>query len=135
LAYHKQDIERIAKQYHLRLESRIGEVSAGELLEGAAHSRGEGDWRDSLHGGCLSIFFQSTLDRMPAFLKVFTETAAEFGITTSEICVYIQPMVQNHACHMELLIPCKPGQMKHLRQLERQATIRLMESGAFFSRP
>jgi FAD/FMN-containing dehydrogenase len=135
LAYHKQDIERIAKQYHLRLEPRIGRVSAGELLEGAAHSRGEGDWRDSLHGGCLSIFFQSTLDRMPAFLQVFTETAAEFGITTSEICVYIQPMVQNHACHMELLIPCKPGQMKHLRQLERQATIRLMESGAFFSRP
>jgi glycolate oxidase len=135
LAYHKQDIERIAKQCHLRLEPRIGQVSAGELLEGAAHSCGEGDWRDSLHGGCLSIFFQSTLDRMPAFLKVFTETAAEFGFATSETGVYIQPMVQNHACHVELLIPCKPGQMEHLRQLERQATIRLMESGAFFSRP
>jgi FAD/FMN-containing dehydrogenase len=52
LAYHKQELERIAKQYHLRLEPRIGKVSAAELLEGAAHSRGEVDWRDSLHGGC-----------------------------------------------------------------------------------
>jgi glycolate oxidase len=43
--------------------------------------------------------------------------------------------VQNHACHMELMIPCEPAQAEHLRQLERQVIIRLMESGAFFSRP
>jgi len=59
----------------------------------------------------------------------------EFGIATSEIGVYIQPMVQNHACHMELLIPCEPGQSERFLQLEWQATLRLMESGAFFSRP
>jgi FAD/FMN-containing dehydrogenase len=135
LAYQKQDIERIAEQNHLRLEPRIGEITAAKLLEVATHSHGETGWRDSLNGDCLSIFFQSTLDRTPAFLKVFTEMAAEFGITTSEISVYIQPMVQNHACHMELLISSKQSQMEQLHQLERQATIRLMESGAFFSRP
>jgi FAD/FMN-containing dehydrogenase len=135
LAYHKWDIERIAQQNRLKLEPYIGKLSAKDLLEKATHPGGEKSWHNSLRGGCFSIFFQSTLDRMPAFLKVFTETATEFGIPASEIGVYIQPMVQNHACHMELLIPCEPGQAKHLSRLERQATIQLMESGAFFSRP
>ena len=138
LAYHKQDIERIAQKTNLRLEPRLGKLSAMELLDKATHPCGETDWRDTLRGGCLSIFFQSTLDRMPALRQVFTETAAEFGIAESEIGIYIQPMVQNHACHMELMIPFEPGaweQVERLRRLERQAVIRLMESGAFFSRP
>jgi FAD/FMN-containing dehydrogenase len=135
LSYHKADIERIAQQNRLTLEPFIGEIAAASLLEAATRSSSETDWRDSLYGSCFSIFFQSTLDRMPGFLSMFTETAAAFGISPSEIGTYIQPMVQNHACHIELLIPCKPGQMEDLRQLERKATIRLMESGAFFSRP
>jgi len=138
LVYHKQDIEWIAHQNNLQLKLQIGKLSATALLDKATHSCGETDWRDSLRGGCLSIFFQSTLDRMPTLLKVFIETASEFDISESEIGVYIQPMVQNHACHMELMIPFELGSaelMDRLRQLERQATIRLMKSGAFFSRP
>ena len=73
LAFHKQDIERIARQCNLRLEPRIGQLAAAELLDRATRPCGEADWRDTLRGGCLSIFFQSTLDRMPALLKVFTE--------------------------------------------------------------
>jgi len=135
LAYHKQDIERIVQQNKLKLEPSIGKVSAADLLDRATHPYSGTDWRDTLRGGCFSIFFQSTLDCMPAFLKVFSEIAAKFGIAVPEIGIYIQPMVQNHACHMELLIPCKLEQLERLRQLEKQATIRLMESGAFFSRP
>jgi FAD/FMN-containing dehydrogenase len=138
LAYHKQDIERIAHQSNLRLEAQIGRLEAAELFNKATHPCGETDWRDAPLGGCLSIFFQSTLDRMPALLKAFTETAAGSGIVEAEMGVYIQPMVQNHVCHMELMIPYHPGsseQANRLRQLERQATIRLMDSGAFFSRP
>jgi FAD/FMN-containing dehydrogenase len=138
LAYHKQDIERIARQSNLNLEPVIGKLSAAKLLTKATHACGDVDWRDLLRGGCLSIFFQSTLNRMPSLLDVFRETAAEFGITDAEIGVHIQPMVQNHACHMELMVPFEPSssqQVEHLRQLERKATIRLMEVGAFFSRP
>jgi FAD/FMN-containing dehydrogenase len=138
LNYHKNDIERIARQSNLRLEPVIGHLAADKLLDQATHSCGERDWRDSLRGGCLSILFQSTLNRMPYFLDVFTETAREFGIEDSEIGIYIQPMVQNHACHMEWMIPWEPDSFKQVEQLlnlEREATIRLMEAGAFFSRP
>ncbi|MFW9992530.1 MAG: FAD-binding oxidoreductase [Candidatus Odinarchaeota archaeon] len=138
LAYHKQDIERIADQNGLRLEPVIGELSAAKLFNRATQSYGEKDWRTVLRGGCLSIIFQSTLNRIPVLLEAFTETAAEFDIDDSEIGVYIQPIVQNHTCHIELMIPIDPSssqQVDRLLQLERQATIRLIESGAFFSRP
>jgi FAD/FMN-containing dehydrogenase len=138
LAYHRQDIERIASKNNLRLEQRIGKLTGGELLDKATHPCGETDWRDSLRGGCLSLFFQSTLNRMPSLMQVFTDVAVEFGISASEIGVYIQPMVQNHVCYMELMIPFNPDsseQVENLHQLERQATVCLMEAGAFFSRP
>ena len=138
LAYHKLDIERIAQQNSLRLEPRIGALLATELFDKAAHPCRENDWRDTLRGACLSIFFQSTLNRMPALLKVFMETVAGFGIPQWDIGVYIQSMVQNHVCHMELMIPFEPGsaeQVERLRQFERQATVCLLEAGAFFSRP
>ncbi len=138
LAYHKQDIGQIAHSANLQLESQIGKLSAAELLAKATRTCGPTDWRNALSGACLSIFFQSTLDRMPALLKVFLETAAGFGIQKSDVGVYIQPMVQNHACHMELMIPVDPDsaeKLERLTQLERQATVRLMEAGAFFSRP
>jgi FAD/FMN-containing dehydrogenase len=138
LAYHKQDIQDIARQNKLRLDTQIGRLSASALSQKATHPCGEEDWRDSLLGGCLSIFFQSKLDLMPGLLEVFTKIAAEFGIHEDEIGAYIQPLVQNHVCHMELILPYKIGDpqlVDRLRHLEHQATQGLMAEGAFFSRP
>ena len=60
-------------------------------------------------GSSLSIFFLSTLDRMPALRKVFDGYGPEFGIHEAEIGIYIQPIVQNHACQMEFMIPFDPN--------------------------
>ena len=138
LAYHKQDIEYIANRNDLQLESVIGNLSAVELLDKATQTSGDKDWRNKLRGCCLSIIFQTTLDRTPDLLEVFIGIAADFDVNETVIGVYIQPMVQNHLCHVEFIIPVDPHsslQVEHLQQLERQAVIRLMELGAFFSRP
>lgn len=138
LAYHKDDIGRLAKQNNVLLETAIGELSGGELRKQATQTCGRIDWRDSLHGGCLSIFFQSTLDRAPMFLRTFKAVANEYAMEEKSIGVYIQPMVQNHFCHIELLLPLELNSytiVGRMRQFERTATIALMENGAFFSRP
>jgi FAD/FMN-containing dehydrogenase len=47
-------------------------------------------------------------------------------------------VVQNHACHVELLVPFdakRPGAVERMRQLERDAVRHLAAAGAFFSRP
>jgi len=138
LAYHLQEIGLFAAKFHLRLEERIGTVSADELFARATQPCGEIDWRDTLRGNNLSIFFLSTLDRTPTFRKVFVNTALEFGIPEAEIGTYLQPVVQNHACQMEFILPFDPSseeEIVRVKQFERQAVIRLMEAGAFFSRP
>jgi len=66
------------------------------------------------------------------------DTAQGFGISEDEIGIYIQPVVQNHACYMEFILPfcsSSTSELERLKQFERKAVIRLMEAGAFFSRP
>jgi FAD/FMN-containing dehydrogenase len=138
LAFHLQDIGRLARQCDLRLEAGLGRVAAGDLLARATQPCGELDWRHTLRGHCLSIFFLTTLDRAPEFGRAFLDVAADLGIATPGVGVYVQPVVQNHGCHVEFLVPFDPGspqQVERMRQLEGQAVVRLMEAGAFFSRP
>jgi FAD/FMN-containing dehydrogenase len=138
LNYHFAEISVFAREFNLRLEEKSGSIAAIELFNKATQSCGEIDWRDRLRGNSLSIFFLSTLDRMPALRKVMLETALEYDIREPEIGNYIQPIVQNHACQSEFILPFNPSnevEIERMKQVERQAVIRLMKAGAFFSRP
>jgi hypothetical protein len=138
LKYHLLDIGAFARKHSLCLEEWIGTTSATALFDRATTPCGEIDWRDTLRGSSLSIFFLSTLDRMPSFRKTFLESALEFGIPEAEIGIYIQPIVQNHACQMEFILPLDPRsdtEIDCMKQFERQVVLRLMEVGSFFSRP
>jgi hypothetical protein len=138
LAYHLHDIGSFAQQFNLHLVEQVGCVAATDLLAKATQPCGEIDWRDGLHGNSLSIFFLSTLDRMPALSKIFMDIGKESGIPQSEIGTYIQPIHQNHACQMEFILPFNPlseAEFGCMKRFERQAVVRLMEAGAFFSRP
>jgi FAD/FMN-containing dehydrogenase len=138
LQYHLHDIGEFARQFDLDFEEQIGTVAAGDLLTKATQPCGEIDWRDTLRGSSLSIFFISTLDRMPTFCRIFADTALEYGFSIADIGTYLQPIVQNHACHVEFILPFDPrseAELDRMKQFERQAVIRLMQAGAFFSRP
>jgi hypothetical protein len=138
LEFHLQDIDVFARESDLRLEEQVGPISAADLFTRATQPCGEIDWRDRLRGSSLSLFFLSTLDRMPAFRKIFVDTALGFGFSQADIGTYLQPIVQNHACQVEFMLPFDPGaaaEIDRMRQFERQAVIRLIEAGAFFSRP
>jgi FAD/FMN-containing dehydrogenase len=89
-------------------------------------------------GDCLSIFFLTTLDRTPSLVKVFLDAAKRHDLDVSDIGVYIQPVVQNHSCHVEFMVPfdrAGKGQTDRMRALEREAVAGLIGAGAFFSRP
>lgn len=138
LAFHLQEIRQFAGNNHLKLEDQIGEVSAEELFTRATRPCGELDWRDSLKGSSHSIFFISTLDRTPDFIDTFTKLTQEFDLPISDFGVYIQPTNQNHACHIEFILPFDPGSNSKIglmKEFEKKAVIQLMDAGAFFSRP
>ena len=59
-------------------------------------------------------------------------------MTTSASAVYVQPTVQNHSCHVELMIPFdprKPAEVAAMKEIENEAVDKLAGAGAFFSRP
>ena len=138
IEYQQKDIESIADRNDLRMTTSLGKIAAKTLLDIATQPCGEVDWRHRLKGHCLSLFFLTTLDRAPGFVDIYMELARHHGIEEKSVGCYIQPVVQNHACHVELMCPfdpSAPSEIELVRKLEKEAVVRLIEGGAFFSRP
>ncbi|HQP29848.1 MAG TPA: FAD-binding oxidoreductase [Deltaproteobacteria bacterium] len=138
VAYQTRDIGRIAADSQLSLHESLGAVGAADVLAAATSPTADGDWRHRWRGQCLSIFFQTTLDRTPRFIRLLPQIFKDCGVAEAPVGLYIQPLVQNHFCHMELLFPYDPGDglaVKDMQTLEREAVAQLMAAGAFFSRP
>jgi len=136
--YQTRDIEQIARKNGLDPVPALGRVSARKLLETAATPGAEVDWRHQHSGHCLSIFFLTTLDRAPGLVGLFADLARREGLGEERIGCYVQPVVQNHACHVELLAPFdpeQPAEVDCMRELERNSAAKLAAAGAFFSRP
>jgi hypothetical protein len=136
--YQRKDIESIANKNKLSMTTFQGKIAAKALLDIATRPCGEIDWRHRLRGHCLSLFFLTTLDRAPGLVDTFMDLAGNHGIEKESIGLYIQPVVQNHACHVELMCPFEPGvpsDVELMRRLEKESVMRLAVAGAFFSRP
>jgi FAD/FMN-containing dehydrogenase len=138
LEYQLEDIGGILVKHKLSLDTSQGAIEAKTMLDMATSTSGETDWRHRLKGHCLSLFFLTTLDRAPGLIDAFTDLAAVHSIERESIGIYLQPMVQNHACHVEVMCPFDPesaAQVELMRKLEGEAVRKLAERGAFFSRP
>jgi FAD/FMN-containing dehydrogenase len=136
--YQSNDIRGIAEQSGLTLAPDLGAISAEGLLKASANPCENGDWRRALRGHCLSIFFLTTLDRIPNFCRIFSDSAKTHSLDEECIGCYVQPVVQNHACYMEFMIPFAGGdqdEFSRLRAFERETVRALADAGAFFSRP
>ena len=138
LDYQKADITAMACQNGLDLVNRLGEITAPALLKTTTSECGFQDWRHGLKGHCLSVFFLSTLDQAPKHIQTFCKAMNLAGMDETLGGVYIQPVVQNHACHFEFMVPFDPACEKEvaaMQSLERDLCQTLARTGAFFSRP
>jgi FAD/FMN-containing dehydrogenase len=136
--YQRKDIESIASKNKLGMTTFQGKISAEALLDMVTRPCGEIDWRHRLKGHCLSLFFLTTLDRAPRLIDTFVDLAVKHALEKESIGLYIQSVIQNHACHVELMCPFNPevkSDVELMRQLEKESVVRLTEDGAFFSRP
>ena len=138
VAYQYEDIGEIALRHGLTLSTALGELSAEGLLRAAIRPCGEHDWRHATRGHCLRIFFLTTLDRSPGFINTVRALCRRYQIPGEGLATYIQPIVQNHACHIEFMLPFRPDDSAEtdlVRRFEHDAVHSLAEQGAFFSRP
>lgn len=136
--YQTNDINKIAVKHNLKMKQAIGKISAKNLFVKATNVCGEKDWRHSLKGHCLSIFFLTTLDRTPIYIDMMKQVAAKYKLGEKDFGTYIQPVVQNHSCHVEFMIPYNPSfpsEVNDMKRIEKEAVDKFISNQAFFSRP
>jgi FAD/FMN-containing dehydrogenase len=136
--FQKKDITDIAQRFGLQLMPAIPGAGAGEVLEALLNPSREPYWKLGYKGGCQDIFFLTTLNRTPEFVRTMYSVAEDYGYPISEIGVYIQPVHQGANCHCEFSLPFDPGdpgEAIKFRDLFTRASEELSKQGAFFSRP
>jgi hypothetical protein len=77
-------------------------------------------------------------DQLPELMRVMYNAAGELGYPTSDIGIYLQPIVQGTNCHCEFNLFYNgenPSDNVRVRELSARAIRNLMAKGAFFSRP
>ena len=136
--FQERDIADIAQQFALRLVSAIPGVSEREVLEVLLRPSNEPYWKLRYKGGCQEIFFVTTINRTPEFINTMYSVSQAWRYPTSDIGIYIQPVMLGEACHCEFLLPYDPRvprEVSRIQGLLTQASAALMRQGAFFSRP
>jgi hypothetical protein len=134
----EKDITDIAQQFGLRLMSSVPGASSGQVLEAILSPSKEPYWKLGYKGGCQDIFFLTTLNRTPEFVRTMYSVAEAQGYPTSDIGIYIQPVHQGVSCHCEFSLPYDRSsqiEVTKMQGLFAEASEQLLKEGAFFSRP
>ena len=133
-----EDMMDIAQRLGVEPVRAIGRVSANELLKLSQKPCKEPYWKLCYKGAFDDIFFITIYDKLPGLIKTMYDMAEEAGYPTSDIGVYLQPIVQGTNCHCEFNLfydPENPSEADRVKKLTTSAIKNLIDKGAFFSRP
>jgi FAD/FMN-containing dehydrogenase len=116
-----------------RVETAVyGSYDGEAAADGAAH------WKLRAKGAVRDIFFHTPLDKASGFLALTLEQAAAQRYPAGDLGVYLQPQHQGVAYHCEFSLPFTPDDTREAgaaRALYSAASRRLIDAGAYFSRP
>ena len=141
VAFEEKAIREIADQYQCSVKTGLAAVpDANVRMESMLTSPWEGEvyWKDRYRGACLELVFESGLDKIPEYWRLFIRTAGEFGIDSKMLGLYIQPRQRCRVCHVEFHIPCDAAAtdaQARSKAFHRAAAEAVMNAGAFFYRP
>jgi FAD/FMN-containing dehydrogenase len=138
VAFLEKDIGDIAQQCGVRLESALPGVNGAQIAETVLNPSPEPYWKLRAKGDCQDIFFLTTLNRTPEFIKTMYSLADSLSYPLSDMGVYLQPNHLGTSCHVEFNLPYDPantGEAARVQELFTRASEDLDKLGAFFSRP
>jgi FAD/FMN-containing dehydrogenase len=136
--FQEKDISEISQQYGLELMPAVPGANGDQVLEAILTPSPEPYWKLNYQGGCQDIFFITTLEKTPEFVKTMYSLAEAAGYPASDLGIYIQPRHQGVNCHCEFSFPYNPDKRKEVARLQilyTQASEMLINHGAFFTRP
>jgi FAD/FMN-containing dehydrogenase len=98
---------------------------------------GEVYWKDARQGASADIFFITTLDRVPVFIAEMQQQAASAGYNFQDIGMYVQPIENGRAAHLEFSLPYSRDDERartRMRGLHEAAGRAMFTQGALFTR-
>jgi hypothetical protein len=144
LAYEKKALEDVAASQPsvIRVdESLTGAVGLERRLPDLLRKPWPADktwWKHQLKGSCQDLMFIAKMEQAPAFTRTVIETAGAHGYDVRDMGVYLQPIEQGRACHLEYQFYYDPDDATEramVKDLYLDAAAKLFRDGAFFSRP
>ncbi len=138
VAYQEKGIAEMARDCGVRITSELPVAGADEVMEIIDNPSGEPFWKLRLKGGVREIFFLTTLDKASGFMRRMQELARAHRFPMANAGLYIQPIQQGRNCHLEFHLYYDPGDEQEAARVEElfvEASVKLADSGAFFSRP
>ena len=133
-----QDIKELCQRVGVEPAQSLGGVSAFELLKAVQSPPGDFYWKTPAGWTCYEIFFISDFQKVGGLIETMYDIADEAGYATADMGVYIQPIVQGVNYHVEFDLfynPANQVDINRLKQFSISAVRKLMDRGAFFSRP
>ncbi|MBS3907265.1 MAG: FAD-binding oxidoreductase [Syntrophaceae bacterium] len=95
-------------------------------------------WKQRYKKGCQSLFFVTKPSYVEKFVGIVEALAIQSGYKKGDIGMYIQPIEQNRACHLEFNFYYDPEngpEKEGMAQLYQKAVLRCLNEGAHFTRP
>jgi FAD/FMN-containing dehydrogenase len=133
-----KDITDLTQRMGVEAAKSAGGISANEILKAVQRPSPEPYWKLRYKGACQDIFYLTINDKVEGQIEVMTDLAGKAGYPTSDMGVYIQPVVQGTGCHCEFNLFYDLGNSKELnrvKELSSAGVKSLIGKGAFFSRP
>jgi hypothetical protein len=89
-------------------------------------------------GSCYDLFFLSISEKLDGFVNTMHRIADQYEMNSSDLGIYIQPIVQGTSYHCEFNLFYDPNNVRErekVKDLADKAVTELINEGAFFSRP
>ena len=140
LAYQEADFLEAARDCGVSPQATIAAApQAAAFFEKNLRRCWEGDvyWKDAYKGASADIFFITTMNKASAFISAMQEEAAGSHYSADDVGVYLQPIENGRAMHLEFMIPYDPkdaAECARVRKLHISASERMYSLGAVFTR-
>jgi len=133
----EEQIKNAALEQGLELKDALDGVSAAGLLS-TLEKTADKDRRLRFKDSCQILPFMTTLDRTPELTTTVTRMAADCGYSSTDVSIYIQPVIQGCLCECEVLYPYNTQdkqEVQKVKNLFMTAAEQLGHMGAYYSRP
>jgi FAD/FMN-containing dehydrogenase len=95
-------------------------------------------WKDRYKGACQDLFFITTMEKVPVFVDIVQQIAADLGHHPKEIGMYIQPIEYGAGAHVEFNLFYDPDNAEEMETVTHVYTESIKEAlrlEAHFTRP